>query len=119
MKTLVCSFLAVLALAFAGCNKTEGGAAIDTSAIEKSFSSAEASLKDTATKAVEAVKKADYSGALKELQGLAANVKITDEQKSAVNNIVEQVKKAITDLGAKAAEGASKAMGDAQKALPK
>jgi hypothetical protein len=115
--SFVLSLFTVLALAFAGCEK--GATKIDTSAIEKSFSSGEAGLKDAAMKAVEAVKKADYAGALKELQGLAANAKLSDDQKSAINGLVEQVKKALADAGAKAAEGASKAMGDAQKAVGK
>lgn len=119
MKALVLSIFTVLTLAFAGCTKPEGGASIDTSAIERSFASAETALKDTAMKAVDAVKKADYKGALKELQGLASNVKLTDDQKNAINKSIEQVKKAITDMGAKAAEGASKVMGGAQKTLGK
>ena len=51
-QTLILSLVAVLALAFAGCSKSGGGASIDTSAIEKSFSSAETGLKETATKAM-------------------------------------------------------------------
>lgn len=114
---IIATLFTVLALAFAGCEK--GAAKPDTSAVEKSFSSGDAGLKDTAMKAVEAVKKADYAGALKELQGLAASAKLTDEQKTALSGLVEQVKKALTDAGAKAAEGATKAMGDAQKAIGK
>ena len=116
-QTVLLSLFTILALAFAGCEKAP--AKLDTAAVEKSFSSGDAGLKDAAMKAVEAVKKADYAGALKELQGLAANAKLADEQKSAVNGLVEQVKKALADAGAKAAEGASKAVGEAQKALGK
>ena len=116
-NTFILTFVAVIAIAFTGCDKA--GVKIDTAGIEKSFSSAETTLKAAASKATDAVKKGDYSGALKELQSLAGNVKLTDDQKSAINNLIEQVKKAIADAGAKAAEGAGKAMGDAQKTLGK
>lgn len=119
IHALLLSLLAVFALALTGCGGAGGGASIDTSALEKSFSSAEAGLKDAATKAIDAVKKSDFNGALKELQGLAANVKLTDEQKNAINGLIEQVKKAVTDAASKATEGVNKAVGDAQKALPK
>ena len=85
---------------------------MSTAGIEKSFASAEATLKDAAAKATDAMKKGDYSGALKELQALAANVKLTDDQKKAINDVIEQVKKAVSDAG-------SKALGEAQKALGK
>jgi hypothetical protein len=116
-NTFLLTLFAVIAIAFTGCGKA--GVKIDTAGIEKSFSSAETTLKDASSKATDAVKKGDYAGALKELQSLAGNVKLTDDQKSAINNLIEQVKKALADAGAKAAEGANRAVGDAQKAIGK
>jgi len=109
--------LAALALIFTACSKS--GGSVDASPLEKSFATADTSLKSAANTAVEAIKKADYSSALAELQKLAGNVKLTDEQKSAINNVIDQVKKALADMGNKAAGEANKAIGDAQKALGK
>jgi len=106
--------LITLSAVLLGCKKEGGAVSIDTGAIEKAFSSADSSLKDSAMKAVDAVKRADYAGAIAELKSLASNVKLTDEQKKTVNDIIAQVQKAVTDGMGKAAEGA---MGGAQKAL--
>ena len=111
------AILALAAFFVSGCGKS--GGSVDTAGFEKSFSSAEAAVKDTATKVVEAVKKSNYSGAGSELKQLAANAKVTDEQKKAVNDLLAQVQKALTDLGSKAADGANQAIGDAQKAIGK
>jgi hypothetical protein len=109
MKTSI-PLLAVLAgvlLVVSGC-----GSKINTSNLEKSFAPAETALKDTARRAADAVKGGDYGGALKELQMLAGNAKLTEDQKKAVSELLDQVKKALADAG-------NKALGDAQKALPK
>lgn len=117
-NSLVISVMA-LAFAFLGCKKEDGKVSIDTAAIEKAFASSEPALKDSANKAVEAVKKADFNGALSELKSLAANAKLSDEQKKIVNDFIAQVQKAISDGVAKATEGAKQAIGDAQKTLGK
>jgi hypothetical protein len=100
----------------AGCSKS---GSVNPAPIEKSFASSDASLKAVADKAVAAIQSADYSGALVELQKLAANAKLTEEQKKAISDVMAQVQKAIADMGNKAAGEAGKAMGDAQKALGK
>ena len=120
---LTTSFLTVavaFALVLLGCKKDEAGnVSIDTAALEKAFATADPALKDSANKAVDAVKKADFNGALSELKALAANVKLSDEQKKIVNDFVAQVQKALSDGVAKATEGAKQALGDAQKTLGK
>jgi uncharacterized lipoprotein YajG len=104
-------------LALAGCSKQ--GSSIDTSALENSFKPAEASLKDSADKAVAAIKSADYAGALAELKKLADNAKLTPEQKQAIQDVMAQVQKAIADATGKATEEAGKALEGVQKGLPK
>jgi len=95
MKITPSILTVAIALTFTllGCKK-EGDTVsidIDTAAVEKAFSSADSSLKDSAMKAVDAVKKADYAGALSELKSLASNVKLTDDQKKTVNDIIARV----------------------------
>lgn len=112
--------LATALLVFTGCGRSgSGGASVDPAPIEKAFAPAEAALKDAANKAVEAIKKADYSSALAELQKLAGNVKLTDEQKSAINSVIEQVKKALAGSAEKVDGEANKAVGEMQKTLGK
>ncbi len=116
--------IAALALAAVGCNKSDapaggGSASIDTSGVQTIFANAEGPIKAAAEKAVAAVKSADYSGAMAELQKLAGDVKLTPEQKQAVTDLIEKVKAALSGAAGKAAEGASKAVGDLQKTLPK
>jgi hypothetical protein len=103
-------------LIFTGCSKS---GKVDPSPIEKSFASAESSLKAAADKAVTAIKNADYSGAMAELQKLASNVKLTEEQKKAVQDVLAQVQKMVAEMGTKAAGEANKALGDVQKAIGK
>jgi len=109
MHSWVLSSLIVVALSLAGCGKSGGsaGANVDPSPVEKAFSAAEPTIKAAADKAVAAIKGADYSGALAELQKLGANVKLTDEQK------------AVAEAGTKASGEASKALDGVQKSLGK
>jgi len=119
MHTWILTVFAACAMALTGCSKSGGTASVDPSPMEKSFATAEASLKSAADTAVTAIKKADYSGALSELQKLAGNAKLTDDQKKAVSDIIDQVKKAIADAAEKATGDAKKAAGDLQKSLGK
>jgi len=92
---------------------------VDPSPIEKSFASAEAATKAAAEKAVEAIKKADYSAATEQLKKLLADVKLTDEQKKAINDVLSKVQNAVAEMGKKAAAEGNKALGDVQKAIGK
>jgi uncharacterized protein YpuA (DUF1002 family) len=115
--TWIATTLIAWALILAGCSKS--GSSVDTSPVEKSFASADAILKSAADKAVTAIKAADYSSATAELQKLVTNVKLTDDQKKAVNDVLAEIQKAVANAGTKAAGDASKALGDAQKSLGK
>ena len=115
----------VATLALVGCSKegagggSGGGASIDTAAVESAFQSAEATLKASAEKAVAAVKSADYSAAVAELKKLADDVKLTPEQKQAIKDLLDKVQATITEAASKAAGEAGKAVSDVTKGLPK
>lgn len=113
----ILAVILTVTLALAGCSKS--GGSVDPSPLEKSFAAAEPALKSAADTAVTAIKKADYSAAMAELQKLTANVKLTDEQKKAISDVLAQIQKAVAEAGSKAAGEASKALGDAQKSLGK
>ena len=117
MHTWILSALMAAAVVLAGCSKS--GGSVDAAPIEKSFSSADPTLKVAADKAVAAIKNADYSAATVELQKLAANVKLTEDQKKAINDVLAQIQKTVAEAGTKAAGEANKALGDAQKSLGK
>lgn len=126
MQTWFFSILAAATLTLSGCGKSDDHsghshphATVDPAPIEKSFASAEPDVKSTADKAVAAIKGADYSAAAAELQKLATNAKLTDDQKKAVNNVIAQVQKAVTEAGTKAAGEAGKTVEGLQKSLGK
>ena len=105
-------------LALVGCSKpTDSGSAIDTAALESGFQSAEASVKETADKAIAAIKSSDWAGAVTELKKLAEDAKVTPEQQQAVKDILAKVKGAISDAAGKVVEGADKVVDDAAKAV--
>ena len=84
------SVLIASVLALTGCSKSGSGggtASVDAAPVEKSFASAEPVIKAAADKAVAAIKGADYSSAVTELQKLASNVKLTDDQKKAARPV--------------------------------
>lgn len=131
MKTnsLILTVLAAAAFVAAGCSKQEGNAptppaaataaSVDTSKLTAAFAAAEPALKTAVDTAVTAVKKADYSGAVTQLQALTGKFTLTDAQKATVQDVIAAVQKVIADTAAKTAGDASKAAGDAAKALPK
>ena len=103
-------------LVLAGCSKKSN---VETAPLEKSFASAEPTTKSSADKAVVSIKAGDYSGAMVELQKLSAQAKLTPEQQQAVRDVLEQVRKQLSESAADAARGMEKAAGDLQKSLPK
>ena len=122
--------ITMAALVVVGCNKQESGAptsptatpaaSVDASKLTAAFQAAEPAAKTAVDTAVAAIKKADYSGAVTQLQALAGKYKLTDAQQAAVKDVIASVQKAIADLAAsKAAATAGKAASDAVPALPK
>jgi hypothetical protein len=118
MKMTRMFLMAALAatLALAGCSKSSS---VDTSGLEKNFSTAEPATKSAADQAATTIKSGDYPGAMAQLQSLANKAKLTPEQQQAVKDVMAQVQKVIADAASKAAGEASKAAGDLQKSLKK
>jgi len=119
MKTVMTIFgIGLLALCLgAGCSKKQE---VNTAKLETSFSSSsEPVARSEADKAITAVKRQDWPAATASLQRLAANAKLTEEQKNAVKDALDQVGKVIKDTANKAVEEANKALGDAQKTIGK
>lgn len=113
-KTIgILSIVLIASAAMIGC----GGS--PASKVESSFASAEPSLKESAQKAVDAVKAGNYAGAAAQLQALAGNAKLTPAQQQAIQELVADVQKQIQEKAAQAAEGAKKALTDFQKNLGK
>ena len=111
----ILTVMAAAALVLSGCKKS----GVDTAPLEKSFASAEPTAKSASDKAVAAIKASDYSGAMTELQKLAAQAKLTPEQQQAVKDVLAQVQKQLSDAATKVGKEAEKAGGELQKSLPK
>ena len=92
---------------------------VDTAPLEKSFASADASVKSAVEKAVSEVKAADYSGAMAELQSLAGKAKLTSDQQQAIKDVISQAQQALVNAGKQAMDNAKKGASDLQKSLTK
>lgn len=112
-----------MALTLPGCgksgDKSDSSAGVDSLPIEKTFAGAEDTVKATATRAIDAVKSADYNTAMAEFLKLSADPKLTDQQRKAVAEAIDKLKSAVVEPGKEAAVEAGKAAGDAQKTLGK
>jgi hypothetical protein len=102
---------AAVAFTFAGCSKD---GSVDTSKVEASFSSADASTKGDLDQVLTALKAGDFATATAPLQKLAANAKLTPEQQAAAKDLLTQVQEKVKEMATKATEEASEAMKKAQ-----
>ncbi len=105
----------ILALSlFSGCAKKEQ---VDTAKLEASFSTAEPTTKSEVDKVVASVKSQDWTSASASLKNLAADAKLTEEQKQAVKDTLEAIGNQFKDAAKQVSDEASKALGNAQKKL--
>jgi hypothetical protein len=92
----------VLAAGFglAGCSKTSsvpaaaqntGPAAAEVAKVEKVFASADASFRFPVDEALRIVKAGGYADALPQLRKLAANTRLTPDQKQALQELVQKL----------------------------
>jgi N-acetyl-beta-hexosaminidase len=133
IRTTILTIIVTAAFVVTGCNKQSGGtpsagsdatapaatASVDTSKLTTAFASADDATKTAVDTATTAIKNADYSGAVTQLQALAGKFKLTDDQQAAVKDTVASVQKVIADMASKAAASAGQAASDATKSLTK
>ena len=103
---------AAVAFTFAGCSKD---GSVDTSKVEASFSSADASAKGELDQVITALKTGDFATATAPLQKLAANAKLTPEQQAAAKDLLMQVQEKGKEVAAKATAEAGDALKKAQE----
>jgi hypothetical protein len=92
---------------------------MDLSKFEGVFASASGTVKTEFDKIVAAVKSADYAGAMASLQTLASNVNLSAEQKTALTQLMEQIKSKSGELWKGASDAAGKAVNQATEAAGK
>jgi hypothetical protein len=121
MKRFLTAALASLSLAalLSGCGKPSTQSAVDTSALEKSFTGADAAIKDVADKAVAEVKTGNYSAAVADLKALPNKMKLTPAQTEAIQDVIAQIEQAGPQAGKIAASAATNTAEELQKSLPK
>jgi|GEM_PF-1364452 len=100
-------------------DSTENVPVVDLSKIENAFASATGTIKTEWDRIAAAVKSADYAGALASIQSLASNVSLSAEQKSALSQLMDQVKAKSADLWKGATDSAGKAVNQAADAASK
>ena len=108
--------LVAVCLTLGACGKSDQ---VDTSKVEKSFSSAQPASKSAVDELKAAVAAKDYAKASAALQRLASSAKLTSDQRQAVDDVASQLKKKITEQAKQIAKDTDKALDDVQKQLPK
>lgn len=97
----------------------DSGEKIDTSKLEKSFSSGQPAAKSAVDEVKAAVSAKNYAKAGAALQRLAAGANLTPDQKQAIADVSDQVRKMVSEKAKEAAKEGERALGDVQKSLSK
>lgn len=126
------ALLGMVLLAGSGCSKDNGG--IDTSRVEAAFqhtdSTTQSNQHTNIDNALAEIRSRNYSGALASLQKAGATLKLTPEQKSAIDDLMNQIQvkasealktasKSAGDVINNAANGASQKLDQLQQKLKK
>ena len=98
-----------------GCGKKNE---VNTADLQKSFQTADPATRSNVDKAVDAIKAGNYPEATTFLQKAAAQAKLTPEQRQAVQDVMTQIQKQMSEMAGKAGADAQKAAQDAKKSLP-
>jgi hypothetical protein len=106
--------LFVMCFAVGAC---DSGDKVDTSALEKSFSSAQPASKTAVDDVKAAIAAKDYAKAGAALQKLASGASLTPDQKKAVEDLAGRVKEMVTQKAKDVAKEGDKAIEDVKKRL--
>ena len=104
----VLTVLTAAVIAVAGCSKQsesntvtppaassaqsdKSTASVDTSKLVAAFQSADSSVKMGVNTAVNLIKSGDKSDALQQLKGIAARQNLTDEQQTAIKDVIDKL----------------------------
>lgn len=117
MKMFMAAAGIVVISLLVGCAKKEDS--VDTVKLEASFSTAEPSTKSEVDKVVAAVKNQDWEAASASLKKLGNDAKLTEEQKQAVKDTMDDIASKFKEAVEKVKDEANKALGEAQKSLGK
>jgi len=117
MKTLMTVAGILVVSLLVGCAKKDEH--VDTVKLEASFSTAEPTTKSKVDKVVASVKNQDWTGATASLKDLASDAKLTEEQKKAVKDTMDDIANKFKEAAHQVKEEANKALGAAQKSLGK
>lgn len=93
MKALSYGLMLSLLFAIGGLTGCSKKITVDTVKLDYAFQSADQTNQTTVNEAIEAIDKADYSSATEKLKKVAADPKLTAEQKTAVSGVIEQLEK--------------------------
>ena len=114
MKTLkwMALVLAASMLAFAGCSKAQklpqtqdvNGVSVDLPKLQNAFVGSPPDVLNDVTQVAFGIRYGDYMKSLAALDKLANNTTITEAQKKVVNDVIEQVKKVMSQAPAPAAQ---------------
>lgn len=107
MQRIVSVMMIVGMVVMAGC----GQRGISTARLEKSFKGSERAVETRVQNIVKAVEAKNYAGAVAELQKLGAQANLTEEQRAAIKDLVEQAQKELTAAIERKAADVQKALG--------
>lgn len=93
MKALCYGLMVSLLFVTAGLTGCSKKISVDTVKLDYAFQSADETNQTTVNEAIEAIEKTDYSAAAEKLKKVAADPKLTAEQKTAVSGVIEQLEK--------------------------
>ena len=117
MKTLIAVTGMIVIALLVGCAKKDEP--VDTVKLEASFSTAEPSTKSKVDKVVASVNSQDWASASASLKDLASDAKLTEEQKKAVKDTMDDIAGKFKEAVEQVKDEANKALGEAQKSLGK
>ena len=117
MKSLSFSLVLFVAWGFllAGCSHR----GVDTAKLEKSFATGTVAQKGLVKNITATTRAKNYSGAILEMQKLAASGKLTPAQQLAQEDVRGQIYSQIVEASKQASRNAEKSMKDIKKSLPK